>query len=245
MILMGLAFLIAPVAVQAQTEDLRFERVDKEFHERFGKHGRVSGDIVMGVMIGASDATVSDIRRLADFAPRMTADVAVLRLPEAERVCVRLNSKDGRFEAENTYTIAGAASAPGGAFGYDGEFGSDLAEMSAVSLVKVGSCGDRTEAVIPSLWSGDVAIDDPRSLHVFVNSAGNPTVAVVGSDSDFVPCDDVAEVDTLKYTVGCVIPFALLEAHENDGQVPLTFYISRSLGQEAFDITVILPQDGD
>src|SRR6056297_2795790 len=105
----GFLAFVSCLPARAQTADIALD--EREFHERFDEHGRVSGDIVMGVMIGRKTDGERDDAPLADLAPRRTADVAVLRLPtpaqdeeQAEKrlFCVRINSKDGRFEAENT-----------------------------------------------------------------------------------------------------------------------------------------------
>ena len=256
----GLASLVAGPAARAQNAEPKL--ADDRFYERLDEWGRVSGDIVMGVMIGVvpkedkEDGKDEEKEHLADFAPRMTADVAVLRLPErhsepdaeddeARLFCVRINSKDGRFEAENTYSVAGSVTLPGGPFRYEGKHEPILTAIRAVSLVKVGRCGDRTEEVVPSVWNGTALAPERLALHVFVNSAGNPTTAVVGSDPGFVTCDDVADASTLKYTASCIFSFETLEAHRQDGRVPVTVHVTRSLGEESFKITIVLPDDTD
>ncbi|QFS83347.1 hypothetical protein FIU97_10950 [Roseivivax sp. THAF40] len=279
-ILLGLAFVLPDRGAHAQNADSSqagdIQRVG-EFFERFDEHGRVSGDIVMGVMIGAlvarqsneegqgddagqgSDAEQRSDTPLADGVERTTAHVAVEYLPQGQaragqpsgdeqqdarwHVCVRINSKDGRFEAENTYSIANEVTAPEDPFLYDGDYEEDVTKTAAVSLVKVGRCGDRTELVVPSVWYGGPTPDE-KALHVFVNSAGNPTGVIVGTDQAFVPCEDVAETDTLKYTASCILPFPDLKAQAEDGRVKLTFFVTRSLGEDEHDITVILPDEG-
>jgi len=231
---------------------------EPEYYEHLGELGRVSGDIVMGVMIGPVPEESYDdndsTSALADDQPRSTAAVAVPHLPlpsmEPEngvlgRYCVRINSKDGRFEAVNTYAIGDGVTATGGVFPYHGQYKPDLDTMRAVSLVKVGRCGDRTELVVPSVWQGIDQGADAAALHVFINSAGNPTIAVPGTDGGFVPCIDVSDASTLKYTVACILPFETLAAHLDDGRVTLTFHVTRSLGEERFEIDVVLPDGGD
>jgi hypothetical protein len=255
-IFVALWSFIAHSAVQAQNESIKL--FDEEFHERLDEHGRVSGDIVMGVMIGPARAEEKDHEEgeegfvLADLAPRQSADVAVTHLPKnvpasarsadnAPLFCVRINSKDGRFEAENTYEVTDSATIPDTPFPYEGSHAPVVNSMRAVSLVKTGRCGNRTEEVVPSVWAGTDLGDGRRALHVFVNSAGNPTVAVVGSDIGFVPCEDVADATTLKYTASCILPFEMLEAHKQGDGVPVTFFVTRSLGEEDFNIVVKLP----
>lgn len=248
----GLFAVLSYQTARAQTSDIAL--AETEFYERFDEHGRVSGDIVMGVMIGrktdgeSDDATLAE---LADLAPRRSADVAVLRLPpqaqdgeQAEKrlFCVRINSKDGRFEAENTYSVADGVILPSGPFPYEGKHEPVLTALRAVSLVKVGQCGDRAEAVIPSTWGGEDVSLGSSALHVFVNSAGNPTVAVVGSGPGFIACNDIADASTLKYTASCVLPFDKLHEQSEGGVVRLELLVTRSLGEESFDVMIVLPR---
>ncbi|SEN81041.1 hypothetical protein SAMN04488077_13211 [Roseovarius tolerans] len=251
-----LSLLIAGSVAHAQIVEFPLAQ-DGAYYERLDEWGRVSGDIVMGVMIGPGPGRVEgwEDRKipLADDLPRSTADVAVLHLPPASSepgnteprpYCVRINSKDGRFEAVNTYAIATELTATGGVFPYHGEYRKDLDKMLAVSLVKAGRCGDRTELVVPSVWRESNQGDKVEALHVFINSAGNPTIAVPGSDPGYVPCNDVSDASTLKYTAACILPLDTLTPHRRDGRVTLTFYVTRSLGEESFEIDVVLPDGG-
>lgn len=241
----------------AHAQNVEIPLFETEYYERLDDWGRVSGDIVMGVMIGPLPDTVDGghdgAAAFADDLPRSTADVAVPHLPSPSmepengvpgRYCVRINSKDGRFEAVNTYAIGDAVTATGGVFPYHGKYKPDLDKMRAVSLVKVGRCGDRTELVVPSFWQGGAQGADTAALHVFINSAGNPTIAVAGSDPGFVPCTDVSDASTLKYTVACILPIETLVPHRKNGRVTLTFHVTRSLGEESFGINVALPDGG-
>lgn len=249
---------LALIGSFAYAQNVEFPLDQTKYYERLDQWGRVSGDIIMGVMIGLApvDAEGDDESTivLADDKPRNTADVAVLNLPPsskepkdeaAGRVCVRINSKNGRFEAVNTYAIGNGERITGGVFPYHGKYEPDLDDMNAVSLVKVGPCGDRTELVVPSVWQGLDHGDGDKALHVFINAAGNPTIAVPGSDPGFVQCTDVSDASTLKYTAACILPFERLEPHRQDGRVALTFYVTRSLGEESFGIEVVLPEGVD
>lgn len=235
----GISVILSTAFFAVEAQNLQVAIAAGEFQERLDKHGRVSGDIVVGVMIGPADVA----KPMADLAPRFTADVAVNLPPTTgtQDYCVRINSKDGRFESENTYPVAGASSSAGLSFRYDGIHASALTSMKAVSLVKLGPCGDRTEVIVPSIWADTSAKPKGRALHVFVNSAGNPTGVAVGSDPGFMECKDVADATTLKYTAACVLPFDLLQAEQRDGNVNLTFFVTRSLGEEVFDLAIALP----
>ena len=223
---------------------------EQKFNEHYDPdRGRVSGDIVMGVMIGPDPQNNKD-EDYADFSPRGSANVVVQRLPTALSVgqtsrpfCVRINSKDGRFEAENTYTVSGEVS-PQTPFKYLGQHSPDLNSMDAVTLVKVGPCGNRTQTVVPSTWADRDMVSKAGALHVFVNSAGNPTGLVVGSDRQIIECADVTEETTLKYTSACVIPFERIEPQIEDSRVTLTFFVSRSLEEEVFNLAVIFSDLG-
>ncbi|MEL6521601.1 MAG: hypothetical protein AAFQ66_11600 [Pseudomonadota bacterium] len=235
----------------ANAQNTGFAHVDGKFFERLDERGRVSGDIVMGVMIGPIQPDDDKSFEFADLAPRTTADITAQHLPEADSVsnpdrqeyCVRINSKDGRFEAENTYAVTVGKDDPKMPFLYGGEYAPDLTGMRAVTLVKIGRCGERTEVVVPSNWADATATRDEQALHVFVNSAGNPTGLAVGN-SPYQECQDVADATTLKYTAACVVPVDLLQTHQSNGRVELTFYVTRSLGEEVFGLAIALPNDG-
>lgn len=235
----GLFFTLNTAFFVAKAQNVQVAVPEGEFQERLDKHGRVSGDIVIGVMIGPTDSTVS----MVDLAPRATADVTVTTLPTADiqDYCVRITSKDGRFEAENTYPVTATSPSSGLSFLYGGVHATALKSMTAVSLVKLGHCGDRTEVIVPSTWADIATEPQGRALHVFVNSAGNPTGVAVGSDPGYTECADVADATTLKYTAACVLPLDLLRSEQRAGKVDLTFYVTRSLGEEVFDLAIALP----
>lgn len=245
-----IAIMVLPRESAAQGQDSSFQLAEEKFFERFELHGRVSGDIIMGVMIASVQPDEKDLTRSADAAPRTTAELAVLSLPavsdgeEKRYFCVRINSKDGRFESENTYEVAGKTTVPRGPIPYEGTLGEDVWEMKAVSLVKEGRCGNRAEVVVPSVWADNLPTPAERALQVFVNAAGNPTAASVTNTGEIVECENVIDETTLKYTASCVLPFKMLKPVRNDGNVPLTFYVTRSLGEEEFGIMVAMPEDG-
>jgi len=213
-----------------------------DFNERLAELGRVRGDIVMGAMIGTTQS-----KALADSLKRLNSHVEVAALPtpqpnsDPRQFCVRLNSKDGRFEAENTYLVIDDRIVPGGPFHYDGKYAGQVEEMATVALVAVGPCGNRIEAVVPSAWEETLPAPDDRALHLFVNAAGNLAFAEVGGVE--VECVDVTDEDTLKYTAACILSASLLEEHRQDGRVPVTIYIARSLGEDKVDVTVIWPDE--
>lgn len=243
-----LSLIFASPFAKAQNAEISYK--GEEFSERLEDYGRVSGDIIMGVMFGASRSDEAETVILADIAPRVAPDIAVPHLtapmgsasdPNTQEFCVRINSKDGRFEAENTYAVPKQITEPQVSFLYSGEYAPKLIEMNAVSLVKAGQCGTRSGLVVPSTWAGIPIFNAPEALHVFINSAGNPTSVAIGSGSDYFNCDNVAEPSTLKYTAACILSFDSLEAQQENRQVELTFYVSRSLGEEVFSLAVLLP----
>lgn len=250
MFLAVVAAIITVTPAKAQNADVTL--AEGKFFERLDERGRVSGDIVMGVMIGPVGQADDPYFATADRAPRSTADVSVPHLPatpssdpDQGEFCVRINSKDGRFEAENTYRVSGAGPFFETPFEYEGEYAPDLSEMKAVTLVKVGRCGERTETVVPSTWSDANLSVDERALHIFVNSAGNPTGLLVGKDEDnYIECAHVADATTLKYTSACVVPFDVLRPQKQGDRVNLTFFVARSLGEEEFDIAIALQNEG-
>ena len=69
------------------------------FQERVSEYSKVSGDIVMGVMLTGDEASGREPSIVTGVAPDWTESGAT------SPVCVRLVTKDGRYEAENTYLI--------------------------------------------------------------------------------------------------------------------------------------------
>ena len=244
-----MAIMVLPSESASQTQDTVFQLVGGEFFERLEPHGRVSGDIIMGVMIRSLHQDQTDETRSADAAPRTTAGLAVLALPslpegeETRYFCVRINSKDGRFESENTYEVTGNKTVPQGPIPYKGAYGEDVWKMKAVSLIKLGRCGNRAEIVVPSIWADNLPDASERALQVFVNAAGNPTAATVANSDFSVECENIIDETTLKYTASCILPFEELQSVQNNGQVPLTFYVTRSLGEDEFGVIVAMPED--
>lgn len=239
-LLLALSLLVAGSGAHAQLAEFTPVPENEKFNERLDEHGRVSGDIFMGVMIGPAMPGTDEIMTLADTAPGRSAHVEVRRLPVGNagpNFCVRINSKDGRLEAANTYL----AEQPAGVFRYAGTYGDRLVEMPAVSLVRVGRCGDRSDEVVPSVWNGAAGVTGDEALHVFANTAGNPAVVVVGQDPGFVACENIADPSTLKYTAVCIIGFDLIAHYQAEGRVALTLLVARSLGEDRYDITVVLP----
>ena len=50
---------------------------------------------------------------------------------------------------------------------------------------------------------------------------------------------------TLKYTAACVVPLDQLERAATNGAVVLNIFVTRSLGEERFDIDVLVPTSAD
>lgn len=241
-LLFALSLLLAGSAAHAQLAEFSPENPD-DFYERLDEHGRVSGDIFMGVMIGPAQRGMGEDLNLADSAPERSADVEVRRLPVGDAgpdYCVRINSKDGRLEAVNTYL----AEQPAGVFLYLGTLGDKVGDTRAVSLVRVGRCGDRSDKVVPSVWKGAAGDIGDEALHVFANTAGNPAVLLVGGEEDSVPCENVTDSTTLKYTAACIVGFDLIARHRAEDSVDLTLLVARSLGEDSHKITVVLPDEG-
>jgi len=199
----------------------------------------VRGDIIMGAMLGTAEADT-----LPDVSPRSSGDVEVPALPQgggSRDFCVRLSSKDGRFEAENTYRVMHDKVRPGAPFPYDGDYADVVESLTAVSNVSLGPCGNRVETVIPSFWTDEAPSRLDRGVHLFVNAAGN-TALVEIPGAPLIECQDVTDPETLKYTAACYIAGTTLDAHrQDDGRVPMTIFISRRLGEDDFPISIYWP----
>lgn len=234
-----LAAVLMPCATLAQGVETGKDIVlaGRDFQERLGETSKVSGDIIMGVMLttdapGAAAPAITtgrppDWTTATDWSP----------------VCVRLVSKDGNYEAENTYMVRpgyGAAVAP---FPYLGKHAADLAARKAVALVRAGRCGSRNQPVLPSLWRGPEQADP--TLHVYLNTAGNPATVAIGRRGELYSgaCENVAELTGLKYTAHCAIPLDRLPAGAEP--LPLSFFVTRANTEEVFqtDLLRVLPDE--
>lgn len=227
----------------AQEGGAAIVRLGDNFVERFEDRGRVRGDIIMGAMLGALNA-----EDLPDVMPRSSGHVMVAALPARADLttprdfCVRLSSKDGRFEAENTYRIRHTEPLPGGPFPYEGAYDEEVKEMAVVTTVSDGACGNRVETVIPTTWADGLPDGHDIALHLFVNAAGNAAFVEVGS-AEAITCQDVTDENTLKYTASCRITPATLDANRTgDGRVPMNIVVSRMLGEDVFPISIYWPK---
>ncbi len=200
------------------------------FQERVSEYSKVSGDIVMGVMLTGDEASGREPSIVTGVAPDWTDSGA------ASSVCVRLVTKDGRYEAENTYLIEPGYSGAEAPFPYEGDQADLLAERPAVALVKAGRCGDRSDTFIPVLWKAEPGAQ-PRTLRVYVNSAGNPVSIAWGRSADAIAdCADVTELTGLKYTARCDVS---LDKLPSDAPARLTLFVARSNSEEVFEIRVL------
>ncbi|ASP20962.1 hypothetical protein ANTHELSMS3_02285 [Antarctobacter heliothermus] len=206
------------------------------FHETVSETSKVSGDIVMGVML--TDDSPSDLPPTV-----ITGIPTFWKRPEKPvPVCVRIVSKDGRYEAENTYMVPPGFDIDSADFPYTGEHADFLADRTAVALVVPDRCGNRNRTAVPTLWRAT-----PRTqnsvLHVYLNAAGNPSSVAVGrGDRFFEACKDVSELTGLKYTADCAIPTEFLPPDKN---ARLTFFITRSNTEESFvlEVSPVRPRD--
>lgn len=238
-----IATICLPGNSEAQETEPAIARVGADFVERFEEFGRVRGDIVMGTMLGLPESTGSP-----DAPPRANGDVAVSVLPTADAdatarlFCVRLSSKDGRFESENTYEVTHPRPEPGAPFPYEGEHDEIVQSKKIVSNISLGPCGNRVETIIPSNWADAGKIGPERALYLFLNSAGNPAFVEIDG-APLVECRDISDEETLKYTAACLLPAATLDAQRgSDGQVPVTVIVSRMLGEDTFPIRIFWPE---
>ncbi|SDF61564.1 hypothetical protein SAMN04488105_13610 [Salipiger thiooxidans] len=200
------------------------------FQERVSEYSKVSGDIVMGVMLTGDEASTREPSIVTGVAPDWTESSA------ASPVCVRIVTKDGRYEAENTYLIAPSYAGTRAPFPYEGQQADLLAERSAVALVKAGRCGDRSDTFIPVHWKAEPGAQ-PKTLHVYVNSAGNPVSIAWGRGADAIRnCANVTELAGLKYTARCDVQ---IDELPSEATVRLTLFVVRSNSEEVFDIRIL------
>lgn len=201
-----------------------------EFQESVTENARVSGDIVMGVML-------TDDLSSPGFPSLSTGNHWIANDAEAQ-VCVRIVTKDGRYEAENTYIVPQHYQFQSAEFPYGGTRSDILSRRSAAAIVKTGACGSRDAIAVPVLPKTSAA-SDMNFLHVFINAAGNPVDVAWGRQHDQITsCADVTELDGLKYTARCDVPLKAMPLTE---PTVLTFFIARGNTEEDFQLSVMPP----
>lgn len=206
----------------------------KAFHETVTENARVSGDIVMGVMLIDDSPSPGD--------PSVTTGNHWMASDGEAQVCVRLVTKNGRYEAENTYVVPQRYKKANAVFPYGGTRLDILSQEPAAALVKIGPCGRRDAVVVPVL-SHTESSNASNMLRVFVNAAGNPVDVAWGRKRDQVAdCTDVTDLDGLKYTARCDVP---LSALPRTRPTDLTFFIARGNTEEDFQLSVLPPYVGE
>ncbi len=227
-ILLAALTLLATFSGTSLAQGITLEKAP--FQERVSEYSRVSGDIVMGIMLTSDEASAREPSIVTGVAREWTESGA------ASPVCVRLVTKDGRYEAENTYLIEPGYAGTRAPFPYEGKQADLLAERPAVAMVKAGRCGDRSDTFIPVLWKAEPGAQ-PKNLRVYVNSAGNPVSIAWGRGADAIRnCVDVTELTGLKYTARCDVS---LDELPSDAPVRLTLFVARSNSEEVFDIRIL------
>lgn len=224
-----LCLTLLPTTLFAQEIKL----AETEFREFVTENARVSGDIVMGVML-SDDSSSPALPYLSTANHWITSDAET-------QVCVRIVTKDGRYEAENTYVVPQRYQQSSAEFPYDGTRSDILTREPAAALVKIGSCGSRDAVAVPVLPQTETA---PKLdlLHVFINAAGNAVDVAWGRGRDqTADCVDVTELDGLKYTSRCDVP---LSALQGGGPTSLTFFVARGNTEENFRLSVLPPYAG-
>lgn len=227
---MRLKYLLPLVLLPSASLAQGIELAQEDFSETVSETSKVSGDIVMGVMLTGDAPSGMPPTIVTGIADQWSGSA------EASPVCVRLVSKDGRYEAENTYLVGAGFKGKNAPFPYLGIYADFLESRAAVVLVTSGRCGERSVSAIPALWKAPDGMR-PDTLQVYLNTAGNPASVAVGrGDTFFEPCTDISELTGLKYTTRCTIPVSVLPK-ENPAR--LTFFVTRSNTEETFTFEVL------
>jgi hypothetical protein len=217
-----LAILVAGVAV---AQDARLANPDGGFREFVHESSKVSGDVIMGVM-------------LTDDAPLPGAQVVWTPRPKDAselEVCVKLTARDGLYEAENTYSIGAGNVGDTVRYPYGGNQEDILDDDFAVVRVTRGRCGSRPGDVLPAFWK-TAPSRDVEALRVYLNTAGNPASAFLDDGSDFwTDCTVLASENALKYTTLCTLP---LEHFVGSNVYTVTILVSRNRTEERFSFTL-------
>ncbi|MBV7408567.1 hypothetical protein [Maritimibacter sp. DP1N21-5] len=203
-------------------------------HEAFvevkSENSQVSGDVILGAMLIGDDV-------FPQVPNVVTPPGAWLARNEPAKACVRIVAKDGRYIAENAYTIPAGFAGERADFTYDGELPDFLQNRKSVIRVTSGECTAQNPTLVPASWA-DAGATTATTLNLFVNAAGNFTAVAVGDGTRFFePCRDVTEATGLKYTTICEIPVEVLA--EAADPIELTFLISRNNTEERFAATVM------
>jgi hypothetical protein len=192
MTLLGLFSMALPLCGQESARVLQPNRFDEGF--RAGVP--VSGGIRKGVLVGSPEALV-------------VPDRLVVELPAAKgwRLCVNIESRDGRYRAELEYSLAGA---PGGLTQlqvptrYAGDLRRYRARELAVLAFVAVSCPGKIERIVPASWGGKS--EKAIGLTILINSRGDEVEVVDPRNSRTFSCKQAIGDSHLAYDKECVVP---------------------------------------
>jgi hypothetical protein len=195
------------------------------FHERLLEAARISGAVVAGLQVRRPARSVVDLK---------------VHVPEewlGKKICARVVSADGLYEAVNTYTIpeglrGGIAMASLEGVPFDTAYGQRLSEAESDGLairVTLGDCesGAPRDATV-AYWNAD----DAGQVTLLVNSFRASRVFVYIGDGTASPvaCEAVALPARTAYDTKCA-----LEALPVGEHVKLTVFRVRDNGSTASD----------
>lgn len=196
------------------------------FDEQRFERAKVSGGLVVGAMF--TPDSLERRRPLLSTALPAT-DTAF------DMVCVRVTSRDGTYESENTYSVQDVIRRETLNFEYPTRYPAILGALPTVARMNAGGC-DREGPIIPVVW-GDA--DDPSQgrLLFYVNTAGADTfVAYETADGEVVDrCTQIEETGGIKYTAVCPVE---ADSLPRDTAVTVYFDITRNRVVETYEVEV-------
>jgi len=197
---------------------------DEQRHER----AKVSGGVVVGAMF-APDT-------LPRAHPVLTAALPAIGDP-VETVCVRVTSRDGTYEAVNTYAVQEAARNRPLNFIYPTRYPDVLGTAPTVARMNLGGC-QNDGPLIPVVWS-DAGTPGEADLMIYVNTAGADTIVAYEAPGGEVVarCTQIMETGGIKYSAACPV-----DAKGLPRNLPVTIYfdVTRNRVVETYEVTVIL-----
>jgi hypothetical protein len=196
------------------------------FHEERFERAKVSGGLVVGAMF-----TPDSLER-----SRPSLSTALPATETAfDTVCLRVTSRDGTYESENTYSVRDAIRRTVLNFDYPTRFPAILRTAPTVARMNAGDC-DREGPIIPVIW-GEADDSSRGRLLFYVNTAGADTfVAYEAAGGEVVDrCAQVEETGGIKYTAVCPVETGSLP---RDTAVTVYFDVTRNRVVETYEVEV-------
>ena len=221
----AIAFVAGPVLAQEALAP------NTPFDEHRYERAKVSGGLVVGVMFSPDN--------LQRNQPRLQAALPTIG-ERVDTVCVRVTSRDGTYEAANTYSLPDAVGRQELTFSYPTRYPEVLREIPTVARMNLGDC-DQDGPVIPVLW-GDADARVSGDVTIYINTAGADTLLAYETASGEVVthCTQIEETGGIKYTATCPVNIAGIPGNT---LTTLYFDVTRNRTSETYEVEVMFAGD--